>query len=609
MITMRMTLAAAAAMALTFAYPATALAATLSDTTVDPGGTFSVSSSGDTITGIDSGSYIDCQQDANDPAADWQCTVADDAPAGDQTITISYSTGDPEQKTVTINDITPPSPEPDPMTVTPKSPRIDAGESVTFTIANYDPDTITVSTSDNGLSCEDPDADGKVVCTASDRMASGPVTVTFDDGVSSVTATVTVTATYDPKLSASPDALTFLDGGTVTITGSGYFPGDDVTLVLRDPDDVKIDSKAVTVGDDGTFSQDFNVDPMSKTGYWSVTGKDTVDGIEDAVANFTVTVPLAATDTAIPGTVHLSSSGFNGSGTATLVVTYPDGTTADPVDVDVIDGVLSYDYTTTLYSDLGSYKFTVTDWNGHYGSTRAAISAPDVDPSLNGPNTVLPGQSGVTIYGRDWVPLSLLIYTADGPGGLSLSQTLYTDSDGSWSFTLPASDNEGKWTITATQGSHLRVTTTVSVKTPDPEPTDPGQTEEPTPPPVYPTDPVVTPTPTPTHKPTTPDYGDGSDLTDTLTNPIATTSATSIDDDSTTDPSVEPTETPTSTETPIATYNPTASGLPTDSPSTPPTTGGSVDWMMIAVWVGAGIGILGIAGALGWMIYQRRSGE
>jgi len=288
------------------------------------------------------------------------------------------------------------------------------------------------------------------------------VTVTADDGVKSADASLQIVVTdpepvYDPQITV--DEGTVEPGDTVHVSGTGFAPGESVSIRIDDEEPV-----VVTAEDDGTVSAEITVPADAVDGVHPVVAlggesnvearaEVRVEARQPGAVSTTVTLSTSATDPvageSIPLTATVTPSGAAGQ------VEFLEG---DAVvgSAAVSAGTATADVTIAT-SGAHSYvaRFTPADPEAFLGSTSQALtvevrSAPVLDAELVlGADSVVQGGS-LEVIGRGFGagekvsivlhsdPIALTDVIADGSGAFRIT------------VTVPAAAPVGAHTVVAT---------------------------------------------------------------------------------------------------------------------------------------------------------------
>lgn len=326
--------------------------------------------------------------------------------------------------------------------------------------------TATVNWNDASATEEAEVVDG-AISAAHTYAEAGEYTavVTVDDGVKSVatqvTITVTETAAYEPTLSAEPDTASA--GDTITITGSGFKPGEDVEVTSGDT------VETVSAHEDGTVSTSIKIPDDAAPGGWVITALGAQSQVPASVTVSITEAPPAATETSTSLAAAPTSPEIGESVqlTATVAPAEAEGLVrfvenghllgTSPV----AGGTASIDVSFASSGEHGIVAEFISDDDGEYtNSTSAAIivtvkeaTAEDAQILLSDIE-VMAGES-VTVTGSGFGaneqvglvlhsdPVDLATVTVDGNGGFAQVVTIPADTSvGEHQIVATGSDSE-----------------------------------------------------------------------------------------------------------------------------------------------------------------------
>jgi hypothetical protein len=322
--------------------------------------------------------------------------------------------------------------------------------------------TTTVTTDhDGGFTVEHP---------VPDDAPAGDLTVVVTDPTTGQDAEAPLTV-VSPSASVDPGSVPA--GGTTTVEGDGFAPGQGVTVAVTGPDGAVVD-KTVTAGADGSVSVDITVPAGATPGDHVVTVTDETTGASTEVPLTVTPAPTVEVTppTAQPGdTVVVIGDGFTPDREVVVVVVGNGGGAGDgsgdgsgdvvvgPVTVATDDeGRAQTEVVLPPLLPPGGYTVVVTDPSGARGEASLTVQ-----PGVTGP-TDPDGRALHSWFGEPVArPGDTQELHAAGfrPGEqvravvsstpLALPTTL-ADADGvaHWTFTVPATFEEGVHTGTAT---------------------------------------------------------------------------------------------------------------------------------------------------------------
>ncbi|PZR52140.1 hypothetical protein DNL40_13070 [Xylanimonas oleitrophica] len=451
---------------------------------VEQGGTVTVSGSGytpeSTVTvqltdtaGEPVGAPVTVTTDA-DGAFTTPLTVPADTVPGDLTVVgTDEATGTPAEAPLTVVAV---AGEPvitvDPAEVAPGECTVVAGsgfgpgEAVTVQLTDAvgepvgEPVTVTADAS-GSFSVE--------VCVPADA-APGDYTVVAEDesGSTAEENLVVVAAAISPELTVDPGQVA--QGGTVTVSGSGYTPDSTVTVQLTDAAGEPVGAPVtVTTDADGAFTTPLVVPADTTPGDLTVVGTDDATGTP-AEAPLTVVAaagePVIALDPSqvAPGEeTTVSGSGFAPDSTVTVQLTDAAGEpVGEPVTVTTdASGALTTRVTVPAGTTPGQYTVVAEDEAGGTAQEVLTVVAAAISPEL----TVDPGQVAqggtVTVSGSGYTPESTVSVQLTDAAGEPVGTPVTVTTDASGAFTTPLTVPAG-----AVPGDHTVVGTDLTTGTP-----------------------------------------------------------------------------------------------------------------------------------------------
>lgn len=370
-----------------------------------------------------------------------------DAPLGDAIITVTDSTGAAASDTFEIVETTlevadTSVPVGDPFDVTGSG--FVPGETVTITLTSPDGTevlgTVTAVAND----------DGTITATLpTTGLPAGPYTVTAT-APSGVTDSVPVALT-DPSITVTDPSVPA--GGTVPVDGTGFTPGEAVTVTVTNAAGTTIAETTVTVGPDGTFSTTVDIPATTQAGDYTVTalGDDT-----NALATDTVTITEAPAVIVPPTvaageTLAVTGTGFTPGATVSVTLTGPGGAVVGPVEVTAsATGDLIANLPIPATATPGTYTVTATDPSGAVATGATWVGAPEI--ALDPPR-LLPGDS-TTVTGEGYLPGEQVTIELTGADGATVGDPVTATADVGGAFTadlpVPADTDPGLYTATAT---------------------------------------------------------------------------------------------------------------------------------------------------------------
>jgi 5-hydroxyisourate hydrolase-like protein (transthyretin family) len=251
-----------------------------------------------------------------------------------------------------------------------------------------------------------------------------------------------------PAITVAPSSVPA--GETVTVVGTGFPAGVDVTLQLTDAEGNPVGEPiTVTPDEDCGFTTDYTVPEGTEPGDYEVVAEPE-DGSEGATAPLTVTgaeqcesapeltvTPSSAqagTDVTVVGT------GFPAGVDVTLQLTDAEGNpVGEPVTV-TPDETCSFttDYTIPEGTEPGDYEVVAEPEDGSEGASAPLTVEPaDIDPSITvAPAEVAPGGT-TTVTGEGYTPDSTVTVQLTDADGNPVGDPIVVDTDEDGGFTTP----------------------------------------------------------------------------------------------------------------------------------------------------------------------------
>lgn len=350
-------------------------------------------------------------------------------------------------------------------------PVADAGTTVTIPGTGFTPGQpvhVVVTDPANGTVLDGtvtPDSSGNISVPVPLPAGATPGTYTVTATDTSGAAATDTFAVVNPAIDA-PASTT--PGQTVTVTGTGYLPGEPVTFTLTDPSDAAVGTPVtVTAGADGSVTASVPVPSGSAPGVYTVTGTGQTSG---AAATDTIAVVDPALTASTPtvaqgGTATITGSGFTPNGAVTLTVVDGGGnTTTVPLTADA-DGAVTYPFATTTATPLGATTFTAVDVATGQTSAPVTVQVIPPQPTIAAPATAQPGDT-ITVTGTDYLPGSTVTVTITDAGGNPVA-TVTTTADASGAIstpvTIPAGTPAGPLTVTGVDPTNRPATAPVTL--------------------------------------------------------------------------------------------------------------------------------------------------
>ncbi|GAB6939057.1 hypothetical protein JCM11754A_25840 [Isoptericola variabilis] len=411
-----------------------------------------------------------------------QLTDADGAPVGDPVTTTATGTGTieaavpttagtpPGDHVVVATDVTGATAEA-PLTVT-AAPTIavdpgtvPAGGSTTVTGGGFTPgaDVTVQLTDDTGNPVGDP-----VTTTAGDDgtiqvdlpvpadATPGDLTVVATDP-SGAAAEAPLEVTAAPTITVDPDIVPA--GGTTTVTGEGFTPGEDVTVQLTDGTGNPVgDPVTTTAGDDGTIEVDLPVAADATPGDHTAVATDVTGATAEAPLTVTAAPALVADPSTVPagGSTTVTGTGFTPGSDVAVQLTDPDGEPlGDPITVTAgDDGGFEVDVPVPADAVPGDHSVVAQDVSGATAQAPLAVTAA---PTIVADPTSVPAGGTTTVTGGGFTPgedvtVQLTDDTGD-PVGDPVTTTAEDDGTISVDLPVPADTTPGDLTVVATDST------------------------------------------------------------------------------------------------------------------------------------------------------------
>lgn len=424
---------------------------TIDPATAPPGGEVSIGGSGfdpgETVTITIGGETAGTGTVGEDGTFAVVVTVPAGLPAGPApVVAIGAQSGTPAGGTLVVQPVPQPA-----LVVSPASAA--PGASVSIIGVGYVPgELVTVTLDGTAVSAAviaGPDGTFVVTVTVPADAAAGDYTVTGSAPSGTASAPLVVedaAPVYDPSIVVAPDEVAA--GGTITVTGSGFAPGETVLV------EVGTASASVVAGPDGRFSLELELPGGIEPGTYPVTATGAVSGTASATVTVAPEPGIPAYDPVIvasPGTVApgdevtVAGTGFAPSEIVTVslgsvsvqVQAGPDG--AFTVAITVPDGTADGDWTILAVGPVaGTASATV--------AVAAGAEPPAYSPTIEvSPGSASAG-SDVTVAGSGFAPGERVTVTVAGQ-----TITVVADADGAFSIVvaIPATAAVGDYTVVA----------------------------------------------------------------------------------------------------------------------------------------------------------------
>ncbi|MGI5190421.1 choice-of-anchor G family protein [Promicromonospora sp. CA-289599] len=403
--------------------------------------------------------------------------VPEDAEPGDYTVVgTDDTTGTPAEAPLTITEpaaITP-TLAVDPSEVAP-------GGTTTVTGEGYTPDsTVTVQLTDaDGNPVGDPivvdtDENGGFTTplVVPEDADLGDYTVVGTDDTTGTPAEAPLTVISGAEQCASDPALTVVPdsvpaGETVTVTGTGFPAGVDVTVQLTDAEGNPVgDPVTVTPDEDCAFTTEYTVPEGTEPGDYEVVAEPE-DGSEGAEAPLTVepadiapSLTVDPSEVAPGGTTTVTGEGYTPDSTVTVQLTDADGNpVGDPI---VVDTDENGGFTTPLVvpEDAEPGDFTVVGTDDTTGTPAEApltvITAAEQcesAPELTVTPSSVPAGETVTVVGTGFpagVDVTIQLTDAEGnPVGDPVTVTPDEACSFTTEYTVPEGTEPGDYEVVA----------------------------------------------------------------------------------------------------------------------------------------------------------------
>ncbi|MFB7798673.1 choice-of-anchor G family protein [Isoptericola sp. NPDC056134] len=383
-------------------------------------------------------------------------TVPSGTPSGPTTVVATDATGATADAPLAVTG--PPSVAVDPGTVpaggttTVTGGGFTPGEDVTVQLTDEDGepvgDAVTTTATDAGTI--------EVELTVPADAAPGDHTVVATDS-SGATADAPLTVTAAPTVAVDPGTVPA--GGTTTVTGAGFTPGEDVTVQLTDDAGNPVGDPVTTTADDsGAVEVDLPVPAGTTPGGYTVVASDVTGATAEAPLAVTAAPTIAADPGTVPagGTTTVTGEGFTPGEDVTVQLTDADGEpVGDPVTTTATDaGAIEAVVPTTAGTPLGDHTVVATDVSGATAEAPLVVtSAPTIAVD---PGTV-PAGGSTTVTGDGFTPgedITVQLTDADGdPVGEPVTTTAGDDGAISVDLPVPADTTPGDLTVVATDSS------------------------------------------------------------------------------------------------------------------------------------------------------------
>ncbi|WP_146252030.1 choice-of-anchor G family protein [Xylanimonas oleitrophica] len=424
-------------------------------------------------------------EDGTVPAT--QLTVPGDAAPGAYTVLVTDSTDASGDAPLTVSEA--PTVTVDPSTVV-------AGGTVDVTGEGFTPDgDVVVQLTDAA-----GQPVGEPVTTTADAGGTISTSVTVPAGAApgehTVVATDTSGASAEAALTVTVPALT-LDpgtvpaGGTTTAEGTGFTPGESVTVQLTDPEGNPVGEPVTAIaGPDGSFTADVPVPADAAPGDHTVIATDNTGATSEAPLQITAAPSLVVDPAQVPagGATTVNGEGFTPGEPVTVQLTDAAGQrVGEPVTVVTgADGTFSTDLSVPDDATPGQHAVEATDLTGASATTPLTVTDP---PSLTATPRLLRAGFATLAAGLGFTPVTeievQLVGPDDEPVGSAVPVT--TDEDGGFTETVVVPDDApgGAYTVSAydpavdvTVGADLRVVAPVVSIEPDEVPAGGSTTVE-----------------------------------------------------------------------------------------------------------------------------------
>ncbi|MFC7022186.1 choice-of-anchor G family protein [Promicromonospora thailandica] len=403
--------------------------------------------------------------------------VPEDAEPGDFTVVgTDDTTGTPAEAPLTVAEGTAVTPE---ITVDPSE--VVPGACTVVSGTGYTPDsTVTVQLTDaDGNPVGEPvsaetDADGafEVELCVPEDAEPGDFTVVATDDTTGTPAEAPLTVITpaeqcesDPALTVTPSSVEA--GGTVTVVGTGFPAGVEVTVQLTDADGNPVGEPVTVTPDEACgFSTEYTVPEDTEPGDYEVVAEPE-DGGEGASTPITVegsdltpeiTVDPAEVD---PGEcTEVTGTGYTPDSTVTVQLTDADGNpVGDAVTAGTdADGAFTVELCVPDGAEPGDHTVVGTDdTTGTPAEAPLTVTAPaeqcDSDPALTVTPSSVPAGETVTVEGTGFpagVEVTVQLTDADGnPVGDPVTVTPDEACAFSTEYTVPAGTEPGGYEVVA----------------------------------------------------------------------------------------------------------------------------------------------------------------
>ncbi|MFE7408003.1 choice-of-anchor G family protein, partial [Isoptericola sp. NPDC057559] len=342
---------------------------------------------------------------------------------------------------------------------------VPAGGTTTVTGDGFTPgEDVTVQLTDDAGA---PVGDPVTVTAGDDGTITADLTVPADatPGDHTVVATDSSGATAEAGLvvTAAPtidvDPGTVPAGGTTTVTGDGFTPGEDVTVQLTDPDGTPVgDPVTVTAGDDGTITAEIPVPADAEPGDYTVVAEDSSGATAETGLVVTAAPALVPDPGSLPagGTTTVTGSGFTPGSEVAVQLTGPDGNTVgDPVTATAgDDGGFVVDVPVPSDAPAGDHTVTAQDVSGATATAPLEVTAA---PTVTADPGTVPAGGTTTVTGDGFTPGEDVTVQLTDPNGTPVGDPVTVTAGDDGGFTVdvpvPADATPGDHTVVATDPS------------------------------------------------------------------------------------------------------------------------------------------------------------
>ncbi|AJT41231.1 choice-of-anchor G family protein [Psychromicrobium lacuslunae] len=330
------------------------------------------------------------------------------------------------------------------------------GGTTTVTGTGYEPgETVTISgpcVTPPVTITADPSGGFSTPVTLSASCPVGPTTITAEGNVSQTPATATVTISgpaYNTAITATPSSVP--QGSSPVIAGTGFAPGESVTVTLPAKDGVgPVVVSGVTVAPDGTFSTPLTVPATYPLGAVNI---DAVGAVSNTPASTAVTIvpagapALSANPASVAQGATTQISGTNFAAGENVVVTLPAASPAGAVTVNATaDSAGNFTVPLTVPSNhpIGaSFPVNATGDQSSTASTAIAVAKGSWTTTLTVTPATIAQTGTTTISGSGFAPgesVTVTLPAKDGVGPVTATNVLVAP-DGTFSTPLTIPSN------------------------------------------------------------------------------------------------------------------------------------------------------------------------